>query len=581
MASVAVLGGGIGGLSAAHELAKRGFDVTVYEARKELGGKARSMPVPNTGMDGRADLPGEHGFRFFPGFYRHLDATMEEIPYASGCVKDNLTQATEMLLAQSHGSSNEILAPLKFPSSPGDVVKMIRFFRMIAFDLAIPLAEYAAFVERVLAFLTSCDERRLAEFERQSWWDFLDADHRSAQFQKFLAKGMTRSLVAARAEEMSARTGAAILTQLVQDQAQVDGKVDRVLDGPTSEVWIDPWVRYLATPPAEQPWRAAVTFRCGHPVTAIQCDGRDITGVTVEGIPGTVTADYYVAAVPVEKLVRLLTTQLRAAEPRLGYLHRLTTRWMTGAMYYFDVPLTAFPPGHAIYIDSEWALTSIAQGQFWRDFPLADRGDGRVRDVLSVDISDWDTCSKRLGKPARQCTEEEILDEVWEQLLDHLDHGELEEKHLLSRFLDPAIDFRDPGKLANDEPLLINTKRSWRYRPDATTRIPNFFLASDFVRGNTDLATMEGANEAARNAVNGILAKEGRPATDRCPTFRLVEPALLRPLRYVDEVLWRSGRRRPKRPAFATDASGRVEGTNPLSWFVARGLRAVDAVLPG
>ena len=52
----------------------------------------------------------------------------------------------------------------------------------------------------------------------------------------------------------------------------------------------------------------------------------------------------------------------------------------------------------------------------------------------------------------------------------------------------------------------MNTVDSWRRRPDAVTRIPNLFLASDYVKTHTDLATMEGANEAARRAVNGILA---------------------------------------------------------------------------
>src|SRR5438046_1462476 len=64
--AVAVLGGGVAGLTAAHELAERGFDVTVYE-RRAFGGKARSFGVPHTASGGRRPLPGEHGARFIPG----------------------------------------------------------------------------------------------------------------------------------------------------------------------------------------------------------------------------------------------------------------------------------------------------------------------------------------------------------------------------------------------------------------------------------------------------------------------------------------------------------------------------------
>ena len=78
--TVAVLGGGVAGLSAAHELAERGFTVTVHESAARFGGKARSYGVPGSGTGGRHDLPAEHGFRFFPGFYRHLPDTMQRIP---------------------------------------------------------------------------------------------------------------------------------------------------------------------------------------------------------------------------------------------------------------------------------------------------------------------------------------------------------------------------------------------------------------------------------------------------------------------------------------------------------------------
>src|SRR5438874_1538351 len=45
---VAILGGGVAGLSAAHELVERGFEVAVYEASSVLGGKARSIDVPGS-----------------------------------------------------------------------------------------------------------------------------------------------------------------------------------------------------------------------------------------------------------------------------------------------------------------------------------------------------------------------------------------------------------------------------------------------------------------------------------------------------------------------------------------------------
>ena len=547
MTSVAVLGGGVGGLSAAHELAVRGFDVAVYEARQVFGGKARSIPIPGTETPTTSALPGEHGFRFFPGFYRHLDATMAEIPVGDHTVKDNLTPATEMLMAQD-GGRNELVAPMNLPSTFGDVERLARFVHQLSRQVEIPLFEYVLFFNRILDYLTSCDARRLAEFETQSWWEFVEADARSFEYQKFLATGMTRTLVAAQAKEMSAKTGCAILCQLMQDLARTDGQVDRVLNGPTSDVWIDPWVKHLRT-------ELGVTFHGGHRVVGIDCDGHRITGVTVENGDGrrAIAADYYVAAVPVERLVTLVSAELAAAEPRLARLARLTTRSMNGAMFYLDEDVKLVR-GHAIFIDSAWALTAISQQQFWT-LDLENRGDGRVEGILSVDVSDWDTPGST-GKPAKACTEQEILDEVWAQIVAHVDDGSLATANVLRRFLDPAIRFDEKAaEVRNEEPLLINTADSWVNRPDAATAIPNLFLAADFVRTNTDLATMEGANEAARRAVNALLDAAGSDEK-RCAVFDLDEPALLAPFRVVDGVLWELGRRGPKKSPISVNEDG-------------------------
>ena len=82
--TVAILGGGVAGMSAAHELCARGFEVHVYERQDRPGGKARSFGATGTGTATTPELPAEHGFRFFPAFYWHLPKTMKEIPAGRG-----------------------------------------------------------------------------------------------------------------------------------------------------------------------------------------------------------------------------------------------------------------------------------------------------------------------------------------------------------------------------------------------------------------------------------------------------------------------------------------------------------------
>ena len=285
-------------------------------------------------------------------------------------------------------------------------------------------------------------------------------------------------LVAAQAQEISARTGGYILLQLIFDLSRAGGHADRLLDGPTSEVWIDPWVAHLRG--------AGVDLRTDTEVDGIDCALGRIAGVTVDhhGTRETVTADHYVAAMPVEQLRPLLSAELVRAEPRLDGTRRLRTRWMNGVMFYLhrDVPILA---GHTIYSDSDWALTSISQRQFWPRTDFADLGDGHVGGILSVDVSDWERPSRRTGKVASKCSADEIKAEVWAQLKDHLNdpgHVVLEDANLASAFLDEDITFPNPSATANAEPLLINTAGSWADRPEAVTRVPNLFLASDFVR---------------------------------------------------------------------------------------------------
>jgi uncharacterized protein with NAD-binding domain and iron-sulfur cluster len=492
--------------------------------------------VPNSAVDGRKLLPGEHGFRFFPGFYRHVHDTMSRIPFRDNPrgVLDNLVPTTRTALARA--GAPDMLVCSRFPRDRHDWTTAVR--GAVDFLRIMPLRDMAHYLRRLLVWLTSCDERRLHEYEHIPWWEFTQAPGRSAGYQQFLGQGFTRLMVAIRAEEGSTRTVGAIGLQLGLGLLTHGVDVDAVLSGPTNDMWIDPWVAHLQT--------LGVVFQHSAPVRRIHTDGRSITHVTIEndGREVDVTADYYVAALPVEVMTALLTEDLKRAAPSMANIGRLRTAWMNGIQFYLArrAPIVH---GHIVYVDSPWALTSVSQDQFWHSIDLSEYGDGEVKGILSVDISDWETPGLLYGKPARECDPVEIKNEVWLQILAHLDaegQQQLTRAKIMRWFLDPSIVYPTPSRAVNLEPLLINTVGSLAHRPHAWTEIPNLFLAADYVRTGTDLACMEAANEAARRAANALLDRAESPAP-RAAIWPLTEPSIFRRFKEWDRLVFERGER--------------------------------------
>jgi hypothetical protein len=164
---------------------------------------------------------------------------------------------------------------------------------------------------------------------------------------------------------------------------------------------------------------------------------------------------------------------------------------------------------------------------------------------LSCDVSEWDTPGILYKKMAKDCTPEEIKNEVWAQMQRSLivnGKSLLGEKQELIHtwFIDRDIKFEGDYASKNTEPLLVNKVDTWRLRPNSYSDISNLFFAADYVRTHTDLATMEGANEAARRAVNNIIEASGvrKPL---CKIWNLHEPWIFHHLRRRDYKRYEKG----------------------------------------
>jgi len=559
---VAVLGGGVGGLTAAHELAERGFAVTIYE-RRAWGGKARSTEVPNSATGGRKPLPGEHGWRIFFGFYQNLPDTLARIPYGSSSrVFDNLVAGPQERLARvGRGDMTVPLgAPDLRPTTPEQVVDTVAGALATRFE---PEA-VVQFVNRLVVFLSSCDARRAGQWEDVRWADFIGANRYGEDYRKTLVVPFSQMLQASKPEDTAASFPAHIFELLVYTELGrgANGPLDRVFDLPTNEAFIGPWLAHLRA--------LGVRLRNAHELTGFVMQGGRVTGARVRTSRGTsvITADWFVSALPVERARTMWNERVLAADPSLARMDALATDWMNGLQFYLreNRPLAK---GHVLYLDSPWLVTSVNQAQFWRrDFARA-YGDGRARDCLSAIVSDWNTPGVIYGKPARECSPDEVAREVWEQMKRHVadrDSAGLTDDLLLGYQIDPGMLVRD-GRLLSEDPLVLPTVGSRRNRPLPATAVPNLMLTGDYLEGDWEVANMESANYNSRRMVNASLERAGS-SMPACKVTASYRPPEWEPFKRIDEQRYRSGQ--PN--LFYADVPGGLDGIRASLRDAGRGI---------
>ncbi len=81
--SVAIVGGGPAGLTAAHDLGQQGFGVTIYEEKPRLGGMLRygipAYRLPDSALDNDIGYILSHGVKVEPGIRVGRDITLDEL----------------------------------------------------------------------------------------------------------------------------------------------------------------------------------------------------------------------------------------------------------------------------------------------------------------------------------------------------------------------------------------------------------------------------------------------------------------------------------------------------------------------
>lgn len=486
-------------------------------------------------------IPGEHGFRFFPSFYRNLFDTMRRTPIPEDkpvyeetprTVLDNLVPTTFLGI-----STDQSTKPFGLRRRP--VISLRELFdqlsgMMRAFGLS--LADVGRFQLKMFQYMTSCVRRRQEQLERKSWADFLEAETFSPAFRKYL-ESTAQSLVAMTATRSDARTYGNISVQMLQDHFGAL-RTDATLNGPTTLAWFDHWRRYLECQGVRFHHATLAGF-------AFDAGGRPWPVVKMEESDKLVMLgrDYHVLALSAPEIERLAKQHPELKGDDFESVR--TFPWgkptekhtggalehMAGVQYYFENDFK-FIEGHIIYPDSPWRLSAVSQPQYW----LQKRGWwSGYRGVLSVDISNWHS----EDRAAWDATKQQVAEQAWLQIKHSLEH-DADPPHEATSVPDPIlyhldenVEFeRNPpaggasGKLPslNKTPLLINRPGEYARRPGRlhptkgyALQPGNLVLAGTYMQTYTRLTTMEAANESGRHAVNGILSAARDPCSSARP----------------------------------------------------------------
>lgn len=426
-------------------------------------------------------IPGEHGFRFFPNFYRHIFDTMRRTPMLSrdygttgDTAYDQLVDTPGALLALADGQPPIPMHLRRILSVRQLQEALDAFINRIGFTAA----DMMGMQYFMMRYMTSCPARRQKEAEPINFIEYIGGKDLYSNAAWTFVNNAPRALAAMSATESDARTQFDIVIQMMGLHPEKEFISDKTLNGPTDLAWLDHWKRYLKTqgvqfftgglerirldetdkqfypeaigpegcgmPRPEDPYQ-----RYEAPTPETYNWHRTILASSYQTASNLVWDAYHQAmeaSVPFSGPFRQLVEFDRKSgrrgmdgkllpiprDPRTGaQLGDTPLRTISGLQFFFP-NMYRIGDGNIYFPDSPWGLTSISQFAYWRDRV---RPVGRFLGQISVDVGDWHTfypsagsdeidygkLTDQHGHPAWHSSAPEVARKTWDQVKDGLD----------------------------------------------------------------------------------------------------------------------------------------------------------------
>jgi 15-cis-phytoene desaturase len=453
--SVLVIGGGLAGLAAAKRLTDRGFRVRVLEKRPVYGGKVSSW------KDEEGDWI-ESGTHCFFGAYGVLYDLMREIG------------TYHAVLWKQHQLTYTLAGGRSFTFDTWNLPSPLHLLPAIVRNGYFTFGEMASFSKSLIP-LALKKEKYPPTQDHLTFVQWAEQKKFGRRLMDKMFRPMALALKFIPPEEISAK----IILDVTETFYRIpDSSCMGFLKGAPQEYLHQPLIDYASS-------RGAV-FQNLSPVEEILFDGERIRGVRLRN-GEILSADYYLCALPIHDLCRVLPESLKSHDRFFGNLDRLEAVPVISVQLWYDrqiapVDNVLFSPDGVIPVYANLAQTT-PEYRSLRGKPFS--GQSRFEFCVAP------------AKDLMDLSKEEIIQKV-----DQSVRANFPETSKGSGILKSTL-VKIPRSVYAPLPHME------QYRPTQATPVENLFLAGGFTQ-QLYYDSMGGAVMSANLAVEGIMKQAGK-----------------------------------------------------------------------
>ena len=517
MKHIIIIGGGIAGLTAAHELVEQNYKVTLIERNIQVGGLARTYQNEDNKI-----CPYEYSWRGFGPYYQNVYNITKRILY------NDKESVFDKLILLNNGKKT---CNKKIPS-------YFNFFKNMNYNDIIKILSI------IIPFSISCDERNIQNYSKIGLRHWIKEKKISKYTEDAIGKTVGPYLGF---DYHNSSVYDLLYYNEMFENNNIDTKGFKIASLPTSFMWFEPWVKLLKS--------KGVEIKLNTEVTSIKLNNNN----SIESIEiydkinnkQHLKADYYINCTGPEILEKLLNPYKLNNHVSLFYnnINKVAEngRQIQLSVYYYINKKIFFDHTNTCgYLpNTPWLLMVLPTGHIWGDEYMAKYCNSEIKEVISVGICEPYVKGLYIKKPWSECTPEEIRIETWYQLINDSDFKNnvciedgisISELKIIDFKMWDSFIYRD-GKIDTYEPKWANNINTIQYRPKSITPISNLFLAGAYTNTTTGIYSMESAVESGKIAAKNLCKYDNKP--ENIVLINKKRNIFSYPIRYIDNLIYK------------------------------------------